>query len=107
MKCNHCQAQWSVNAQVASQLNKCPFCGAPLVSPAQNTSKELSTMADVLQEGENGYEYTSSDEFLHAIDAVMDPAWRASACKRSEEIAASFDKKAFGDAIESLYESVL
>ena len=64
-------------------------------------------LADVLQEGENGYEYTSSDEFLHAIDAVMDPAWRASACKRSEEIAASFDKKAFGDAIESLYESVL
>jgi len=64
-------------------------------------------LADVLQEGENGYEYTSSDEFLRAIDAVMDPAWRASASRRSEEIAASFDKKSFGDAIENIYESVL
>ncbi len=64
-------------------------------------------LADVLQEGENGYEYTSSDEFLQAIDAVMDPQWRQSAGRKSEEIAAHFDKKAFGDAIENLYESVL
>ena len=64
-------------------------------------------LADVLQEGENGYEYTSAEEFLNAIDAVMDPAWRESASKRSEEIAASFDKKAFGEAIENIYESVL
>lgn len=65
-------------------------------------------LADVLQEGENGYEYTSAEEFLHAIDAVMDdPEWRAAAAKRSEEIAASFDKKNFGEAIEMVYESVL
>ena len=64
-------------------------------------------LADVLQEGENGYEYTSAEEFLNAIDAVMDPAWREAASKRSEEIAASFDKKAFGEAIENIYESVL
>ncbi len=64
-------------------------------------------LADVLQPGENGYEYTSEDEFLRAIDAVMDPAWRAGATKRSEEIAAGFDKKAFGQAIENIYESVL
>ncbi|MBP3683710.1 MAG: glycosyltransferase family 4 protein [Oscillospiraceae bacterium] len=65
-------------------------------------------LADVLQEGENGYEYTSAAEFLHAIDAVMeDPQWREAAAKRSEEIAATFDKKAFGEAIESIYESVL
>lgn len=64
-------------------------------------------LADVLQPGENGYEYTSEQEFLDAIDAVMDPAWRASAQKRSEEIAAGFDKKAFGEAIENIYESVL
>ena len=62
----------------------------------------------MLQEGENGYEYTSAEEFLHAIDAVMeDPEWRAAAARRSEEIAATFDKKAFGDAIENIYESVL
>ena len=65
-------------------------------------------LADVLQEGENGYEYTSAEEFLNAIDAVMEnPQWRKSAARRSEEIAATFDKKAFGEAIEQIYESVL
>ena len=65
-------------------------------------------LADVLQEGENGYEYTSAEEFLNAIDAVMhDPEGRSAASKRSEEIAAGFDKKAFGEAIENIYESVL
>lgn len=65
-------------------------------------------LADVLQEGENGYEYTSAEEFLNAIDAVMDDQeWRAAAAKRSEEIAAMFDKKNFGEAIENIYESVL
>lgn len=65
-------------------------------------------LVDVLKEGENGYEYTSAQEFLNAIDTVMeDPQWREAASKRSEEIAAGFDKKAFGEAIESIYESVL
>ena len=65
-------------------------------------------LADVLQEGENGYEYTTADEFLMAIDAVMaDNEWRKAASRRSEQIAAGFDKKAFGDAIENIYESVL
>lgn len=65
-------------------------------------------LVDVLKEGENGYEYTSAQEFLNAIGAVMDdPKWREAASKRSEEIAAGFDKKAFGEAIESIYESVL
>ena len=65
-------------------------------------------LADVLQEGENGYEYTSAEEFLRAIDEMVhDPTWREAAAKRSEEIAASFDKKAFGEAIENIYESVL
>ena len=65
-------------------------------------------LADVLEEGENGYEYTSAEEFLDAIDTMMDDDnWRAAAARRSEEIAASFDKKAFGEAIENVYESVL
>lgn len=65
-------------------------------------------LQDVLQRGENGYDYTSSDEFLHAIDTVMaDKAWREAASRRSEEIAAAFDKKAFGDSIEEIYEAVL
>ena len=64
-------------------------------------------LADVLQPGENGYEYTSDEEFLQAIDMVMDPDWRKSAGKRSVEIASGFDKKVFGQAIENIYESVL
>ena len=65
-------------------------------------------LADVLEEGQNGYEYTSAEDFLRAIDEMAhNPDWRAAAAKRSEEIAASFDKKAFGEAIENIYESVL
>ena len=65
-------------------------------------------LADVLQAGENGYEYASAEEFLRAIDTVLDaPEWRAAAARRSEQIAAGFDKKAFADAVESIYESVL
>ena len=63
---------------------------------------------DVLEEGCNGYEYTNAEEFLHAIDAVIhDEKWRADAARRSEEIAAAYDKKAFGEAMETIYESVL
>ena len=65
-------------------------------------------LADVLQEGQNGYEYTSAEEFLQAIDMAMhDTQWREVAARRSQEIAAAFDKKAFGEAIENIYESVL
>lgn len=65
-------------------------------------------LADVLQEGQNGYEYTSAEEFLQAIDMAMhDTQWREAAARRSQEIAAAFDKKAFGEAIENIYESVL
>ena len=63
---------------------------------------------DVLEEGRNGYEYTNAEEFLHAIDAVIhDEKWRTDAARRSEEIAAAYDKKAFGEAMETIYESVL
>lgn len=63
---------------------------------------------EVLEEGRNGFEFTSSEEFLHAIDAMFhDPAWRNAASQRSEEIAAAYDKRAFGEAIENIYESVL
>ena len=65
-------------------------------------------LADVLEEGENGYEYTSAEEFLHAIDTMMaDQQWRSAAAERSQQIAAAFDKKAFGETIETVYESVL
>jgi hypothetical protein len=38
---------------------------------------------------------------------MADPAWRESAARRSQEIAASFDKKAFAETVESIYQSVL
>ena len=64
-------------------------------------------LQDVLQEGENGYEFTSADEFLQAIDQLMDPEFRRAAGEKSQQIAASFDKHTFGDAVEAIYESVL
>lgn len=65
-------------------------------------------LADVLKEGENGYEYRSTQEFLEAIDILMEhPAIREAAARRSEEIAENFDKQSFGNAIEKIYESVL
>lgn len=64
-------------------------------------------LENVIEKGENGYEYTCEKEFIEAIHTVIrNPDWRKSAGKRSEEIAAAFDKKAFGTVIESIYESV-
>ena len=63
---------------------------------------------DVIIEGENGYEYTSAEEFLEEIaNITSDPEWRKIAGKKSEEIAAAFDKSSFGEAVEKVYESVL
>lgn len=68
--------------------------------------KDMCLM-DVLQQGENGYEYTSATEFLEAIEEIMkNSEWRTEAGKRSEEIAAMYDKSSFGDAVEKIYFSV-
>lgn len=76
--------------------------GLPLVC------RQDDCLAEVLKEGENGYEYNSAQEFLDAVDALMEnPELRKAASQRSEEIAGHFDKEAFGEAIEQVYESVL
>jgi len=63
---------------------------------------------DVIEEGENGYEYNNEEEFLERIEEIAgDDKWLAQAGKRSEEIAASFDKSAFGDAVEEVYKEVI
>ena len=63
---------------------------------------------DVIMPGENGYEYEDEDDFFEIIHTIMEnPSWIDSAGKRSEEIAAGFDKQAFADAIEKIYESVI
>ncbi len=65
-------------------------------------------LANVLKAGENGFEYVTSKEFLDALQTLKsDRSWREEACRRSQQIAAGFDKQAFGEAIESIYASVL
>ena len=63
---------------------------------------------DVIEQGENGYAYESEEEFLAYIDDIVNNSeWREHAAKRSEEIANSFDKSIFGDAVEEIYKSVI
>lgn len=63
---------------------------------------------DVIHQGENGYEFTTSEEFFTKIQNMTENEdWLKEAGRKSEEIAATFDKSAFGDAIEKLYISVL
>jgi len=65
-------------------------------------------LQDVIEQGENGFEYTTEEEFLQNIEAIMqNPDWRVHAGKRSEEIAAGFDKEIFGETMEKVYESLL
>lgn len=65
-------------------------------------------LSGVISQGENGFEYTCEKDFLDALDLILnDPEWRDSAEKKSEEIAAVFDKETFGNAVEEVYESVV
>ncbi|MBQ9133535.1 MAG: glycosyltransferase family 4 protein [Clostridia bacterium] len=65
-------------------------------------------LQDVIAQGENGYAYTTEAEFLDGIHALFEhPEQRIAAGKRSEEIAAAFDKETFGAAVEAIYASVL
>lgn len=60
---------------------------------------------DVIEEGVNGYQYTSKEEFIaHLHEIIESDAWRVRAGKRSKEIAASFDKSCFGNKVETIYE---
>lgn len=70
--------------------------------------KEDPCLKDVIRDGVNGYEYTSDEDFSDKLNVVLNDAdWRRNAGKRSEEIAASFDKSGFAAEIEAIYQSVL
>ncbi len=70
--------------------------------------REDMCLDDVIYQGENGYEYTSEAEFLDYIATILkDPDWIEKAGKKSEEIATAFDKKTFGNSVESVYKSVI
>ena len=61
----------------------------------------------VLEEGINGYEYTSEEEFIRELQMVMEnPEWRKHAGEESEKIAETFDKSHFVDAMENIYEEL-
>ncbi len=65
-------------------------------------------LKDVLREGENGYAYKNLDEFLEFMRIILkNPLWISEAGRKSEEVASSFDKSSFGDAVEKVYLSVL
>lgn len=65
-------------------------------------------LKDVIKQGENGFEYTNAEEFQNSIDTILEnPDWRTEAGRRSEEIAAGFDKSSFANTMEEIYKSVL
>jgi len=65
-------------------------------------------LLDVLCPGENGYSYTNEEEFLDRLkEMTADVTWCQQAGERSEEIAVSFSKEAFGNAVEAVYLSAL
>ena len=47
MKCQHCQAEWTVSQERSRSLTSCPFCGAALVSPPR---AGFATMEEALRE---------------------------------------------------------
>lgn len=62
----------------------------------------------VLVEGENGWEYEAEEEFCGIIDAILHhPEWRRDAGQKSTAIASAYDKNAFADRIEDIYEKVV
>lgn len=76
--------------------------GLPLVC------RQDPCLDDVIEEGVNGYEYTASDEFIRDINSILwNPDWRDAASRSSEEIAATFDKSHFAEAVEDIYERAL
>lgn len=63
---------------------------------------------DVIEEGANGYSYTTEEEFLKFISKMADDdEWRKNASSRSAEISIKFDKSVFGDSVEEIYKTLL
>ena len=62
---------------------------------------------EVIQDGINGYEYTSLEEFEEYLsDILMNAEWRKAAAVQSEKIAESFGKEHFVESVETIYEEV-
>lgn len=62
----------------------------------------------VLVEGQNGFEYEAEEEFCHFLDIILqNPEWCQAAGAQSSRIASDFDKTAFAEKIEDVYETIL
>ena len=46
MKCNYCQAEWTVNSAMSASIKSCPFCGKPI---AMAPDDKLGSMAGALK----------------------------------------------------------
>lgn len=63
---------------------------------------------NVIRQGANGYEYATESDFLAYLEQIIsDPVWREAAGRQSRSIAATFDKRCFGQAVETQYKEVL
>ena len=63
---------------------------------------------DVMVEGENGYCYEDEQSFVENLGKMIAfPTWLENAKKKSEQLAAAFDKATFGDAVENVYDSII
>lgn len=61
----------------------------------------------VIEQGENGYAYTTQEEFIDYLDkTITDPEWLQDASRKSREIANTFDKSVFGNKVEAIYNLV-
>lgn len=50
MKCNHCQAEWTVPAAVAASIKSCPFCGVPFTTISDDSlTSMVSTIKAIIQ----------------------------------------------------------
>ena len=65
-------------------------------------------LEDILQDGKNGFEYTTEEEFLEKLDGILtDETWHAEAKLASERAAEPFDKSNFAAAVENVYLTAL
>ncbi len=61
----------------------------------------------VIEEGINGFEYVSEEDFVQKLQRVMDDSeWRMHAGKESEKIAETFDKSHYVETMEHIYEGL-
>ena len=62
----------------------------------------------VMLDGENGFRYTTFDEYSTHLDYIMShPEWCDAAKGRSVEISENYDRPVFGAAVESLYKDAV